>query len=77
MAEEEGCAGAGLVPNRESVAHFETQTQQRRPYTVTHLKTCFQEEWDKVTPEKLPHLLSSVPKRLLSVVKRNGNFTKW
>ncbi len=39
--------------------------------------TCLQEEWDKITPETLHHLVSSVPKRLLSVVKRNGNITKW
>ncbi len=39
--------------------------RQRRPRTVAHLKTCLQEEWDKITP------------RLLSVVKRNGNITKW
>ncbi len=49
----------------------------RRPRTVAHLKTCLQEEWDKITPETLHHLVSSVPKRLLSVVKRNGNITKW
>ncbi len=49
----------------------------RRRRTVAHLKTCLQEEWDKITPETLHHLVSSVPKRLLSVVKRNGNITKW
>ncbi len=51
--------------------------RQRRPRTVAHLKTCLQEEWDKITPETLHHLVSSVPKCLLSVVKRNGNITKW
>ncbi len=51
--------------------------RQRRPRTVAQLKTCLQEEWDKITPETLHHLVSSVPKRLLSVVKRNGNITKW
>ncbi len=51
--------------------------RQRRPRTVAHLKTCLQEEWDKITPETLHHLVSSVPKRLLSVVKRNANITKW
>ncbi len=25
--------------------------RQRRPRTVAHLKTCFQKEWDKITPE--------------------------
>ncbi len=51
--------------------------RQRRPRTVAHLKTCLQEEWDRITPETLHHLVSSVPKHLLSVVKRNGNITKW
>ncbi len=51
--------------------------RQQRPHTVAHLKTCLQEEWDRITPETLHHLVSSVPKRLLSVVKRNGNITKW
>ncbi len=27
--------------------------RQRRPRTVAHLKTCLQEEWDKITPETL------------------------
>src|SRR4029434_10484147 len=34
---------------------------QRRHRTLAHLKTCLQEEWDKVTPETLHHLVSSVP----------------
>ncbi len=51
--------------------------RQRRPRTVAHFKTCLQEEWDKITPETLHHLVSSVPKSLLSVMKRNGNITKW
>ncbi len=82
-AEEEGtgtwlaCLQSRPVSNRECVAHFEAQMRQRRPRTVAHLKTCLQEEWDKITPETLHHLVSSVPKRLLSVVKRNGNITKW
>ncbi len=48
--------------------------RQRRPRTVAHLKTCLQEEWDKITPETLHHLVSSVPKRLLSVVKSVATF---
>lgn len=56
---------------------FKCKMRQRRPHTVIHLQTCLQEEWDKITPETLHHLVSSVPKCLLSVVKRNGNITKW
>ncbi len=59
------------------MAHFDAQNATTKTLTVAHLKTCLQEEWDKITPETLHHLVSSVPKRLLSVVKRNGNITKW
>ncbi len=48
---------------------FEAQNATTKTRTVAHLKTCLQEEWDKITPETLHHLVSSVPKRLLSVVK--------
>ncbi len=62
----------------ENVWHIlKRKMRQRRPRTVAHLKTWLQEEWDKITPETLHHLVSLVPKRLLSVVKRNGNITKW
>ncbi len=55
----------------ENVWHIlKRKMRQRRPRTVAHLKTCLQEEWDKITPETLHHLVSSVPKRLLSVVKK-------
>ncbi len=30
--------------------------RQRRPRTVAHLKTCLQEEWDKITPENTSSL---------------------
>ena len=30
--------------------------RQRSPRTVAHLKTCLQEEWDKVTPETLTQI---------------------
>ncbi len=66
------------TPAIENVWHIlKRKMRQRRPHTVAHLKTCLQEEWDKITAETLHHLVSSVPKRLLSVVKRNGNITKW
>ena len=32
--------------------------KRKRPCTVAHLKTCLQEEWDKMTPETLHHLAS-------------------
>ncbi len=84
-----GCGGRGYgyltglpaVPTCPPIENvwriLKRKMRQRRPRTVAQLKTCLQEEWDKITPETLHHLVSSVPKRLLSVVKRNGNITKW
>ncbi len=77
-AEEEGtvldwpACGPVLSPIENVWRILKRKMRQRRPRTVAHLKTCLQEEWDKITPETLHHLVSSVPKRLLSVVKRNG-----
>ncbi len=58
-----------LSPIENVLCILKRKMRQRRPRTVAHLKTCLQEEWDKITPETLHHLVSSVPKRLLSVVK--------
>ncbi len=76
-----GCGGRGygylrpacspdLSPIENVWRILKCKMRQRRPRTVAHLKTCLQEEWDKITPETLHHLVSSVPKRLLSVVKK-------
>ncbi len=52
--------------------------RQRRPRTVAHLKTCLQEgRMGQNYTWNTSSLVSSVPKRLLSVVKRNGNITNW
>ncbi len=50
--------------------------RQRRPRTVAHLKTCLQEEWDKITPETLHHLVSSVPKRLFKCCEKEWQHYK-
>ncbi len=81
-AEEEGmgtwlaCLQSRPVSNRECVAHFEAQNATMKTRTVAHLKTCLQEEWDKITPETLHHLVSSVLKRLLSVCEKEWQHYK-
>ncbi len=83
-----GCGGRGygvldwpacspdLSPIENVWRILKRKMRQRRPRTVAHLKTCLQEEWDKITPETLHHLVSSVPKRILSVVKRKWQHYK-
>ena len=51
--------------------------RQRRPRTVEQLKLYIKQEWERIPPTKLQQLVSSVPKRLLSVVKRKGDVTQW
>lgn len=51
--------------------------RQRRPRTVEQLKLYIKQEWGRIPPDKLQKLVSSLPKRLLSVVKRKGDVTQW
>ena len=51
--------------------------RQRRPRTVEQLKLYIKQEWERIPPTKLQQWVSSVPKRLLSVVKRKGDVTQW
>ncbi len=68
-AEEEGrvldwpACSPDLSPIENVWRILKRKMRQRRPRTVAHLKTCLQEEWDKITPETLHHLVSSVPKQ--------------
>ena len=62
----------------ENVWHImKRKIQQRRLWTVEQLKLYIKQEWERIPPEKLQKLVSSVPKRLLSVVKRKGDVTQW
>ena len=47
--------------------------RKRRPQTVEQLKSCIHQEWAKIKLAKLQQWISSVPKRLQSVIKRKGD----
>ncbi len=51
--------------------------RQRRPKTVEHLEACIRQEWDNIPIPKLEQLVSSVPRRLQTVIKRRGDATQW
>ncbi len=51
--------------------------QQRRPKTVEQLEACIRQEWDNIPIPKLEQLVSSVPRRLQTVIKRRGDATQW
>ncbi len=48
--------------------------RQRRPKTVEQLEACIRQEWDNIPIPKLEQLVSSVPTRLQTVIKRRGDY---
>uniref|UniRef100_A0A8C2BFY4 Tc1-like transposase DDE domain-containing protein n=1 Tax=Cyprinus carpio TaxID=7962 RepID=A0A8C2BFY4_CYPCA len=51
--------------------------RQRRPKAVEQLEACIRQEWDNIPIPKLEQLVSSVPRRLQTVIKRRGDATQW
>uniref|UniRef100_A0A9J8BPY1 Tc1-like transposase DDE domain-containing protein n=1 Tax=Cyprinus carpio carpio TaxID=630221 RepID=A0A9J8BPY1_CYPCA len=62
----------------ENIWHIiKRKMRQRRPKTVEQLKACIRQEWDNIPIPKLKQLVSSVPRRLQTVIKRRGDATQW
>ena len=53
------------------------KVRQRRPKTIEQLEACIRQEWESIPISKLEKLVSSVPRHLLSVVRRRGDATQW
>ncbi len=51
--------------------------RQRRPRTLQQLETYIRQEWDQIPTPKLQKLITSMPRRLLTVLKRRGDATPW
>ncbi len=50
---------------------------QRRPRTLQQLETYIRQEWDQIPSPKLQKLITSMPRRLQTVLKRRGDATPW
>ncbi len=62
----------------ENIWHIiKRKMRQRRPKTVEQLEACIRQEWDNIPFPKLEQLVSSVPRRLQTVIKRRGDATQW
>ncbi len=62
----------------ENIWHIiKRKMRQRRPKTVEQLEACIRQEWDNIPIPKLEQLVSSVPRRLQTVIKRRGDATQW
>lgn len=53
------------------------KVRQRRPKTIEHLEACIRQEWENIPISTLEKLVSSMPRRLMSVVRRRGGVTQW
>lgn len=51
--------------------------RQKRPKTVEQLESYIRQEWVNIPLPKLEQLVSSVPRRLQTVVKRKGDVSQW
>ncbi len=51
--------------------------RQRRPRTLQQLETYIRQEWDQIPTPKLQKLITSMPRRLQTVLKRRGDATPW
>ncbi len=62
----------------ENIWHIiKRKMRQRKPKTVEQLEACIRQEWDNIPIPKLEQLVSSVPRRLQTVIKRRGDATQW
>ncbi len=51
--------------------------RQRRPRTLQQMETYIRQEWDQIPTQKLQKLITSMPRRLQTVLKRRGDATPW
>ncbi len=51
--------------------------RQRGPRTLEQLETYIRQKWDQIPTPKLQKLITSMPRRLQTVLKRRGDATPW
>ncbi len=61
----------------ENIWRIIKRKMRQRPKTVEQLEACIRQEWDNIPIPKLEQLVSSVPRRLQTVIKRRGDATQW
>ncbi len=67
-----------LVSPIENICHIiKRKIRQRRPRTLQPLETYIRQEWDQIPIPKLQKLITSMPRRLQTVLKRRGDATPW
>ncbi len=62
----------------ENIWHIiKLKIRQRQPITLQQLETYIRQEWDQIPTPKLQKLITSMPRRLQTVLKKRGDATPW
>ncbi len=62
----------------ENIWHIiKLKIRQRRPQTLQQLETYIRQEWHQIPTPKLQKLITLMPRRLQTVLKRRGDATPW
>ncbi len=61
----------------ENIWHIIKRKIRQRPRTLQQLETYIRQEWDQVPTPKLQKRITSMPRRLQTVLKRRGDATPW
>ncbi len=62
----------------ENIWHIiKRKIRQRRSQTLQQLETYIRQEWDQIPTPKHQKLITSMPRRLQTVLKRRGDATPW
>ncbi len=64
-------------PDLLPIEIIKRKIRQRRPQTLQQLETYIRQEWDQILTPKLQKLITSMPRRLQTVLKRRGDATPW
>lgn len=70
-------ASPDLSPIENLWRILKRKVQQRRPRNVAQLKTILLQEWTSISQNEAEALVTSMPARLASVIRRKGTATKW
>ncbi len=74
---EESETELACLQSRSFTYREHLKIRQRQPQTLQQLETYIRQEWDQIPTPKLQKLITSMPRRLQTVLKRRGDVKPW